>query len=159
LTTKKNKDNPGITLPPPLIFIILLVIGLLLRRYYPLQIIPDSKTVLKTIGNILFIIYGLITVPTVIQMIRQKTTFSTHGSTTTLLTTGFFRYSRNPLYVSLLFVLTAIAFYINSLWLLFLLPVLVIALNRFAIIHEENYLEEKFGDDYLQYKEKVRRWI
>jgi protein-S-isoprenylcysteine O-methyltransferase Ste14 len=37
--------------------------------------------------------------------------------------------------------------------------VLVIALNRFAIIHEENYLEEKFGDDYLQYKEKVRRWI
>ena len=138
---------------------ILLVIGLLLRRYFPLHILADSKTVVKTIGNLLFIIYGLVAVPTVIQMIRHKTTFTTHGCTTKLITRGFFCYSRNPLYLSLLIVMAAIASYSNSLWLLFLLPVLILALNRFVIVHEEKYLEEKFGDDYLNYKRKVRRWI
>ena len=157
--TEKNKSNPGITFPPPLIFVILLGIGLLLDRYFSLRITDDSHSSLKTIGNILFILYGLITVPTVVQMIRHKTTFSTHGSTTALLTAGFFSYSRNPLYVSLLIFLTAIAFYTNSLWLLFMVPVLLVSLDRLVIVREEKYLGEKFGDDYLQYKEKVRRWI
>ena len=145
--------------PPPLIFVVLTGIGLLLDRFFHVRIASDPGSSLKTTGNILLIVYGLITVPSVVQMIRHKTTFSTHSGTTKLLTTGFFGYSRNPLYVSLFSVMAAIAFYVNSYWFILMVPVLLISLDRLVVVREEKFLEEKFGEDYLRYKKNVRRWI
>ena len=92
-------------------------------------------------------------------MLRKKTDPRPDRPTTTIVTEGFFRYTRNPLYLSLMLIYSGISIYANSLWLVFLLPVLLIALERAVVVREEEYLEGKFGDAYLRYKKTVRRWI
>ena len=80
-------------------------------------------------------------------------------NTTQLVSTGIFRFSRNPMYLSLLLMLIAWALWLgNSLaWLGVIVFILV--MNRFQIAREEAYLESKFGDEYRRYKQKVRRWL
>ncbi|HHF7318970.1 TPA: isoprenylcysteine carboxylmethyltransferase family protein [Haemophilus influenzae] len=79
--------------------------------------------------------------------------------TTKLVSTGIFRFSRNPMYLSLLLMLIAWVLWLgNSLaWLDII--VFVLAINQFQIAKEEAYLENKFGDEYRRYKQKVRRWL
>ncbi len=155
---KNNKDNAGVIAPPPLIFAALLTIGLLLQWTFPLNFIT-SWIPSKLIGSILFILSGLIAVPSFILMIRNKTGIVTHKQTTALVTNGLFKFSRNPLYMSQLVGFSGIAVYFNSLWVLILLPVLYILLYLGVVLREERYLEGKFGDDYMDYKKNVRRWI
>jgi protein-S-isoprenylcysteine O-methyltransferase Ste14 len=76
-----------------------------------------------------------------------------------VVTSGFYRYSRNPAYVSLVVIQLGIALLLNNAWILLaLLPVLV-TMHYGVIIREEAYLERKFSDEYLRYKEDVRRWL
>jgi protein-S-isoprenylcysteine O-methyltransferase Ste14 len=157
--SKDQKDNTGIVQSPPLIFAVLLAAGLLLNNFFPLNILPNSDALLKMSGNVLIVIYVIINIPTITMMVRKKTGISTHKQTTALVMNGFFKYSRNPLYFSLLLLYIGIALYVNSLWSLFFFPVLVIMLDRLVIIREEKYLESKFGNEYLDYKKNVRRWI
>ena len=75
------------------------------------------------------------------------------------ITSGPFRFTRNPLYISLALVYAGIALTVGSAWALaFLVPVLGII--RYGVIaREERYLEGKFGPEYLRYKQSVRRWL
>src|ERR1700730_5244051 len=74
-------------------------------------------------------------------------------------TLGVFRKSRNPVYLGMLLLCAGVAFLANSLWILVLVLPLAIILQKGVIEPEESYLEKKFGDKYLRYKAKVRRWI
>jgi protein-S-isoprenylcysteine O-methyltransferase Ste14 len=76
-----------------------------------------------------------------------------------LTTEGPFRYSRNPSYLALAVIYTAIAVLRNSLWMMLLLPLVVVVMQREVIGREERYLERAFGEEYLAYKGKVRRWV
>ena len=156
---KDGKDHAHIIAHPPVIFGIVLAVGFLIGRFYPLAIMADLSTLSKVLANLLFVISGVIMVTTTRLMLRKKTDPRPDRPTTTIVTEGFFRYSRNPLYLSLMLIYSGIAIHANSLWLVFLLPVLLIALERGVVLREERYLEGKFGDEYLQYKKKVRRWI
>ena len=156
---KEEKDHADIVMPPPAIFGIVLVAGLLLHKCCPLSIMDDPGTMGRTIGSLLFILAGVIMVPTTLLMLRKKTALRPEHKTTTIVTSGFFKYSRNPLYFSLILIFGGVGFYNNLLWLLILLPVLLIALERGVVVHEERYLERLFGEEYLQYKNKVRRWV
>ncbi len=156
---KEKKDHAGVIVPPPLIIGVLITAGLLLHHYFPFYLMLQPEKLPEIMGNFLFIIYGFITLPTVVYILRKKTALSSHGETTELVTDGLFRFSRNPLYLSLLLLFLGIAIRVNSLWLIILLPVLFIMLDRCVVLREEKYLEGKFGDEYLQYKEEVRRWI
>ena len=74
-------------------------------------------------------------------------------------TGGPFRYTRNPGYLSMAMIYAGIATIANALWALLLLPVALLAIRRGVIEREEDYLERKFGEEYLRYKARVRRWI
>jgi protein-S-isoprenylcysteine O-methyltransferase Ste14 len=76
-----------------------------------------------------------------------------------LTTEGPFRYSRNPSYLALAMIYAGIASLRNSLWAMLLLPAVVMAMEREVIGREERYLERTFGEEYLDYKAKVRRWV
>ena len=154
-----EKDHPAIAAPPPLIFGVVLALGLLLHRYLPLFIADRSCALFKTMGNLLFLLSGLITLPTLVLMIRHKTALSPYKPTTRLVTTGLFRYSRNPLYIGLLLIYGGVTLHADSLWLLLLAPFLFFALDRGVVTREEEYLERKYGQEYREYKERVRRWI
>jgi protein-S-isoprenylcysteine O-methyltransferase Ste14 len=72
---------------------------------------------------------------------------------------GLFRYSRNPGYLSLVMIYAGIATLRNALWAIRLLPLVLVVTQRELIEREECYLERIFGEEYLAYKRKVRRWV
>jgi len=156
---KDDQDHDQLTVTPPVIFGIILAAGLLLHKLFPLAIMSHPGTLSKVLASILFVMAGVIMVTTTRLMLRKKTDPRPDRPTTKIVTEGFFRYSRNPLYLSLTMVFAAISVYANSWWLVFLLPVFFLALERSVVFREEKYLERKFGDEYLRYKKKVGRWI
>jgi protein-S-isoprenylcysteine O-methyltransferase Ste14 len=76
-----------------------------------------------------------------------------------LTTEGPFCYSRNPGYLALAIIYAGIAVLRNSLWAILLLPLVVSVIQREVIGREERYLERTFGEEYLDYKERVRLWV
>jgi protein-S-isoprenylcysteine O-methyltransferase Ste14 len=76
-----------------------------------------------------------------------------------LTTEGPFRYSRNPSYLALAMIYAGIASLRNSLWAVLLLAPAVMVMQREVIGREERYLERTFGEEYLTYKVRVRRWV
>ena len=76
-----------------------------------------------------------------------------------LVTDGPFRYTRNPGYLGLTMLYAGIAVLRNSLWAILLLPLVLYVIQRQVIGREERYLERTFGEEYLAYKARVRRWV
>ena len=83
----------------------------------------------------------------------------TDRSVPRLTTEGPFRYTRNPGYLAMAMIYLGIAVLRNSLWAILLLPLVVYVIQREVIGREERYLERTFGEEYLDYKGKVRRWV
>jgi protein-S-isoprenylcysteine O-methyltransferase Ste14 len=90
---------------------------------------------------------------------RAGTPLSVFKPAKKLLTTGPYLRTRNPIYLSFAWIYLGFAFWTASLWpFLFLIP-LVITINRLVIAREEAHLEARFGQDYRDYKARVRRWM
>ena len=79
--------------------------------------------------------------------------------TTAVIATGPYAISRNPIYVSFNVVYVGIAFMVNTVWPIAILPAGIALMYYGVIARDENYLERVFGDEYRQYKARVRRWI
>jgi protein-S-isoprenylcysteine O-methyltransferase Ste14 len=90
---------------------------------------------------------------------KAGTTVKPFQESTSLVTTGLFRLSRNPMYVGLVLLVLGIALITGSLTPLAVVPILVFLLDRKFIVVEERMLEERFGAVWLEYKKSVRRWI
>jgi len=90
---------------------------------------------------------------------RQGTTPAPNGTASALLTSGPFGHSRNPLYLALSSLLAGLGLMLDSVWVLLLVPGLVLLLDRLVIAREEVRLRAQFGDDYLAYQQRVRRWL
>lgn len=92
-------------------------------------------------------------------MRRAGTNVDPREPTTAIVTGGPYRFTRNPLYVSMTLMYTGISALANALWPMLLLPGVLAVMNKGVIEREERYLERKFGDEYLRYKAGVRRWV
>jgi len=78
---------------------------------------------------------------------------------TTLVTSGLFRFTRNPMYLGMLLILAGIALLFGTASPLVVIPLFAWAIQRNFIVGEERFLEEIFGAEYLSYKRRVRRWV
>ena len=92
---------------------------------------------------------------------KAKTTLNptTPAATSSVVASGIYRVSRNPMYVGFLLVLTGWAIFLSHPLPFLLLPAFVAYMNRFQISPEERVLSAKFGDEYDTYKQSVRRWL
>jgi protein-S-isoprenylcysteine O-methyltransferase Ste14 len=90
---------------------------------------------------------------------RARTSMIPNRPATVLVTSGPYRFSRNPMYVSLILLYTGAALLANTWWPLALLPLVLLALYRSVIVREERYLAEAFAETYAQYRSRVRRWL
>lgn len=151
------RDTAGVIAPPPLIVAIPLIAGLVANWMRPLPIFSGSAGL--WIG-ILLVITGLSLIATgVVEFSRAKTAVVPFSPTTAIVSSGPFRFSRNPLYLGFVLIYAGVCLAMNTWWPLFLLPVAILVLRRGVIDREERYLERKFGAGYTDYKARVRRWI
>ena len=141
---------------PPIIALFVITLALILHYSSPIiKIIPKPY-------NLIGILIGF---SGIYLVYIAKTTFDKHKTSftfkkpTRLLTTGIYKYTRNPMYLSITIFLLGFSILLGSL-VSFLAPILFfLIINIFFIPFEERWLTELFGKDYLEYKKKVRRWI
>lgn len=155
---EEEKYFKGI-IPPPIIFFVLILIGFIAQYVYPLNLVFTKLLLRLFIVFPLFIVSGLIAHNTLIIMKKYKTAINFNKPTTKFIVEGSFRFTRNPLYLALLLVMVCVAVGANSAWHLIAFVILFLFFNFGIVIKEEQYLENSFGEEYIQYKNRVRRWI
>lgn len=151
------EDNAGIITHPPFFYIGFVLMALAIDHFYPLAI--GYINIVKPVA-ILIVVLSIFIMIAAGKMFRSdKQDVSVHTKTENIYQSGIYAYSRNPLYLAITMITIAGGLYFDKLWILIsLLPILYI-MNKLVIAKEEVYLESKFGDEYLAYKAKVRRWI
>ncbi len=150
------KDTPGV-IPPPLIYGCALLIGLGLDWLWPNPVLPVPAQYL--VGGIVIALAGVLIAVVLREFFRAKTTFGFRSPSSALITSGPFRYSRNPAYVTLSLLYFGFGIVVDSVWILGLGVVAVLITHYAVILCEEAYLERQFGDEYRAYVAEVRRWI
>lgn len=150
------QDTAGVIAPPPLLYALPLAAGILLHRYVPQAVLPD--TLARIIGPAVTCL-SLIALPAVLAFRRAETDPRPWRPTTALVTSGPYRLSRNPMYVGFAFCYVGVTLWINTLWPLLALPGVIALMNWGVISREEAYLERLFGEPYRAYRARVRRWL
>jgi protein-S-isoprenylcysteine O-methyltransferase Ste14 len=152
-----NQDNPGVRVPPPLIYLLPLILGLLLNGRAPLPFLPRSAA--RGLGWPLVGVGALLSGWFLRTMRGAGAPVRTDKPVPRLTIEGPFRYTRNPGYLCLAMLYAGIAALRNSPWAILLLPVVLVVIRREVIGREERYLERAFGEEYRDYKTRVRRWV
>lgn len=155
---KRHPDSPGVIAWPPLLYAGALALGILLHLAVPVRPLPPGPARWVAGGVLALLSLGL-ALWGERTMHRAGTNVNPMQPTIRIVTGGPFRFSRNPLYLSLTGLYVAIALLANLLWPLVLLVPLMIVVQQGLVKREERYLEAKFGEEYRAYRARVRRWL
>ena len=157
----EKKDAAAVRIFPPAIPVLTILLGVGLNRMWPIDLgfalpVPERLWLggLTVVGAILGL--GLWSV---LLFRRGGQSENPWKPTPHIVERGPFRFTRNPMYLQMVLVCFGVAIMLMNGWILILTPVGGWVLQRFAILPEEAYLERKFGDTYLGYKNRVRRWL
>ena len=113
------------------------------------------------VAAVLAVAGGIVAVLGVVSFRHARTTVNplTPQAASSLVTTGIYRFSRNPMYLGMLLLLAAFAVFLANAAAWIVLPVFILYMNRFQITPEERALSAMFGPDFTGYTERVRRWM
>lgn len=151
--------HPGVRLPPPVVYATGVAAGWLLHLRWPLAL-AGAGSRFRVLGIAVCIASGLALATGALAAFRRaRTTMLPHRPAAGLVTSGPYRFTRNPMYVSLVLLYLAAALWINSWWPIFLLPLVALVIQRTVIAREERYLAGAFTTEYAAYRRRVRRWL
>jgi protein-S-isoprenylcysteine O-methyltransferase Ste14 len=150
-------ETPGVIAPPPLIYLGGLAVGLGLQALLPSTSLPGAVS--WSLGGALLIAGGALARSFFRALARAGTPVSPYRVPTKLVATGPYRVTRNPGYLGMALAFAGIAVITQSLWALAALAVVLVVIDRGVIAREERWLERNFGEDYLRYKQRTRRWL
>lgn len=155
---ENEKDHPGVIAPPPLIYLAGFIVGWGLERFFPTRaFLPVWITVM---AGLVCLSFGALLVGWAFRTFhRAGTNANPYRPAVALVTDGPFRFTRNPMYVSLTSLYLGVTMLLRAAWPLLLLPVVLTVLYYGVITREERYLEKKFGRAYIDYMRQVPRWI
>jgi protein-S-isoprenylcysteine O-methyltransferase Ste14 len=155
----QTHDGAAVRIPPPLLYLGAVVIGGLLHvLVFPLPI--DLPTGLRIAVAAVAALIGLMLGAGALGLFRRTGQDpKPWESTPEIISTGIYRYTRNPMYVGMALLQLSIGIGWGNGWIVALLPPVLVLIYATAIRHEEAYLERKFGEVYLAYKRSVRRWV
>lgn len=157
MNSRDNTDHPNVIAPPPLIFLGCAALSGLIHYAYPLQVAKYPG--LRWTGFVLAAISGSFAIWAVRSFTAMGTNLRPDRPAVALVRTGPYRFTRNPMYLSLCSLQLALGLILDD-WipLLFVVPMAVI-LHFGVILREESYLEAKFGEPYRTFRRQVRRWM
>jgi protein-S-isoprenylcysteine O-methyltransferase Ste14 len=153
------QDHPNISrnIHPPVLLLIHVLAAFLLHWLLPPPF--GFPKFLEWVGYVL-VFSGLgFAFSAVSQFGKVHTTLDPHGSVSAVVTSGVYRFSRNPIYLGFVCTLIGLPLALGNVWGAVLSPLLMVSLYQLVIKHEEAYLEEKFKDVYTSYRSRVRRWL
>ena len=150
-------DHSGVFIPPPFLYVVPFIAGLLLHWVLPVPLLPRS--IAAPLGVILVALGLALGASAMISFRRARTSPIPIKPTTAIVATGPYRFTRNPMYVGLAVLYLGLTLWVDSLWPVLFLPVALFTIQRYVIAREERYLEAKFGEEYRRYKARVRRWV
>jgi protein-S-isoprenylcysteine O-methyltransferase Ste14 len=144
---------------PPLLLATALGAAILLGRLYPLPWPGVNDLPAQIIGYGLGVVGVLLAAWGTVTLLRAHTTVQLNKGAGRLVTHGAFGFRRNPIYMGEVLIFLGLAQATGSIWLAIMAPLFAVAVLVLAILPEERHLEARFGEDYLAYKDRTRRWF
>lgn len=145
--------------PPPVLFMLCFASASLLERLRPLRLPWPDHLAAFLAGIVILVLAAFLGASAIYVMARAKTPIEPGHTPAKLVTWGPFRFTRNPLYVTLLLILIAVGFMMSSLWFAIGAVMLLVLLDRLIVAREEQVIRQHFGDQYTEYLSRVRRWL
>ncbi|HLC41057.1 MAG TPA: isoprenylcysteine carboxylmethyltransferase family protein [Methylomirabilota bacterium] len=152
-----KRDAPGMLVRPPIVLLGAIAIGLALQAFWRVTFVPGGLSAI--IGAPLVGLSLILLALSVRKFRAAGTGIRAHQPTTLIVTSGPYRFSRNPIYLSFALLQIGLAIWVNTAWLLATLVPLLAIIRYGVISREEAYLERKFGEEYMRYKRSARRWL
>ena len=157
MESREQSDRPNTVVRPPRLYLVALLVGLGLEYLWPAPMFAAPG---RYIAGGLLAAGGLwIGVVAMRQFVRAGTNVPTVLPATALVTDGFYRFSRNPIYVGLTAIYLGLGLIADSAWVFGLAVPVLVVMHYGVILREERYLEDKFGDAYRGFKAATRRWL
>lgn len=153
-----DSGTAGVIARPPLLFLATLLIGFVLDRLLHLPF-PGPGLVSWIIGGSLILIGFALFAAGIRNFLRAETPVPTNEPTRVLVTTGIHGWTRNPIYLGMFLIYGGIGVAAQNIWILVLTLPLAILIRYGVVAREEAYLERRFGSAYLDYRQRVRRWL
>jgi protein-S-isoprenylcysteine O-methyltransferase Ste14 len=156
---KIEQDSAQVRFPPPFVYLGFLLIGFGAERFVGLRTLGLDRLVGLGLGVLLFLAGLAVGLAAWGLFERVGTRVEPWRASTGIVESGPFRWTRNPMYLGMALNYAGLAIALDGPIALILLPVLMATIQTQVIAREEHYLEDKFGQAYLDYKARVRRWI
>ena len=159
MATAESLPNAGVRFPPPLLYLLGLAAGWVAQRYRPLPMTTGQSLARSSLGILAIAAALLLAFSAVLLFRRAGTSLIPNKPSAAFVTAGPYRFTRNPMYVSLVVLYLGLTLLTNSWWPMLFLPVVVLLIDRLVIAREERYLSSAFPVEYGAYAARVRRWL
>lgn len=156
--SRDTNDRSNAIVHPPIAWAIAFAAGFGIDWLYPLRFVPASIPS-RWVGAIVFASGLALAIWAIVKIHRAGSRVEIHKPTTTIISDGPYRLTRNPIYIGMFLGQIGLAIGFDSLWILLMLLPFYLVIRYGVVAREEAYLERKFGSAYLSYKSQVRRWL
>ena len=151
-------DTANVIIRPPIAWAVAVLAGLALNWLMPLPFVPAVVRA-GWLGAMAFALALALLAWAIVTITRAGSNVPTNLPTTTIVESGPYRFTRNPIYLAMFLGLVGLAIAFDNLWLLMMLVPFALVIRYGVVAREEAYLERKFGDVYRGYRARVRRWL
>jgi len=152
-----KEHHANVHFPPPLIHLVSIMVAVGIAAFFPLALPASGLSV--GLGSWLLILSLLIAGSAFRQFASNDNPVPPNQPIMSLMEEGVFRFTRNPLYLALALLHSGIGLISGSAWVLITLLPALLVVRYYAIAREEAYLARRFGQEYLDYQARVRRWF
>ena len=151
-------DTAQVIIRLPLAWGLAVIAGLALNWLVPLPFLPADLPA-GWLGAMVFVLALALVAWAIVTITRAGSNVPTNLPTTTIVKSGPYRFTRNPIYLGMILGLIGLAIAFNTIWLLLMMVPFALVIRYGVVAREEAYLDRKFGDVYRGYRSRVRRWL
>lgn len=156
---EKTNDGANVRFPPPLIYVLVLAFGVAMGRMFNLPGLGLGLRMRDLFGGGFVVVGFLLSFAGAGVFLRRGTAIIPFKPASQLVTSGVYRWTRNPMYLGMALIYVGLSLVLDSVAALVLLTVVIAIVHRRVIAREEAYLKRAFGNEYVAYKKRVRPWI